>query len=104
MMKSMAGNHGIRDWRRVTALALALYAVFLVTAQFEHHDLACHLKTPQHCASCASSLPSSDPHALVPFDTCNLADAGRLVVFQSLSEGALFAIQSSGRSPPPSAL
>ena len=96
----MIGRHGIRRWRRHTALAFALYAVFLVTTQFEHHDLACHLKTPQHCTSCASNPISSDPHALVSSVTCSLADAGRLVVLQSFSEGALLAIQSSGRSPP----
>lgn len=98
----MTGGFGIRRWRRFTALAFALYAVFLVSAQFEHHDLLCHLKTPQHCTSCASSPLSADPHALVSLDTCHLADAGRLVVFQRLSEGALLAIQLSGRSPPPS--
>jgi hypothetical protein len=96
----MTGGFGIRPWRRFTAIAFALYAVFLVSAQFEHHDLLCHLRTPQHCTSCASSPLSSDPHALTPLDINRLADAGRLVVFQRLSEGALLAIRSSGRSPP----
>ena len=91
---------GSRQGQRLTALAFALYAVILVTAQFEHHDFACHLKTPQHCTSCASSPPGSDPDALASSATSNLQDAGRLVVFHALSEGALLATPSSGRSPP----
>ncbi len=81
-------------------MAFVLYAVFLVTAQFEHHDFACHLKTPQHCGACVSSPLSSDPHALVSSTASGLSDSGRLVVFHRLSEGALLPTRSSGRSPP----
>src|SRR4051812_10636690 len=94
------GRYGVRRWRRFAALAFALYAIFLVTVQFEHHDLLCHLKTPQHCTSCASSPLSSDPHAPVSVGLCCLADAGRAMPVQGLSEGALLAARSSGRSPP----
>jgi hypothetical protein len=93
-------NHGDGRWRRAAALAVALYAVFLVTAPFEHHDLACHLKTPFHCTSCASSPLSVDPHAPVVPDGSRLADAGRAILVQVLSESALLSTQSSGRSPP----
>ena len=37
-------------------LGVAIYALFLVTAPFEHHDLLCHLKTPSHCTACTSSV------------------------------------------------
>ena len=50
--------------RRLALAGLAIYAVFLVASPFEHHDLLCHLKTPQHCTSCASSQLGSDPHSL----------------------------------------
>jgi hypothetical protein len=96
----MAGTQGVRRWRRFAAIALALYGVFLVTAQFEHHDLACHLKTPLHCTSCASSPLSVNTHVTAsPGGTC-LADAGGATASQALSEGVLLTSPSSGRSPP----
>lgn len=96
----MVTHSGIRRWRRFSALAFALYAIFLVTAEFEHHDLACHLKTPQHCTSCNFSPLSSAPKSSVAFAAHRLADAGRTECVQVLSEGALLAAARSGRSPP----
>jgi hypothetical protein len=96
----MAGTAGVRCWRRFAALAIVLYCVFLVTAQFEHHDLACHLKTPLHCMSCASSPLSVNPRTPLAPDACRLTDAGRAVFSQPLSESVLLATHSSGRSPP----
>jgi len=87
-------------WRRLAVAAVALYAVFLATAPFEHHDLLCHLKTPQHCTSCASSPLSVNPHTPDGLDTVRFADAGRALVADALSEGALLVTPSSGRSPP----
>jgi hypothetical protein len=85
---------------RTAALIAALYAVFLVTVPFEHHDLACHLKTPLHCTSCASSPLSVGSHAPFTPDSSRLADAGRAIACHFLSESALLAPASSGRSPP----
>jgi hypothetical protein len=96
----MLGGNGLRRSRRFTAMAFALYAVFLVTAEFEHHDLACHFKTPQHCTSCASSPLSATPHAAVSPDSHRLADVGRAVSFQRLLHGAMLTAHASGRSPP----
>jgi hypothetical protein len=87
-------------WRRLTVAAVALYAVVLATAPFEHHDLLCHLKTPQHCTSCAASPLSVNPHTAPGLDTVRFADAGRALIVATLSEGALLATSSSGRSPP----
>ena len=94
----MAGTNLVR--RHGIALAVALYAAFLVVAPFEHHDLACHLKTPQHCTSCASSPLGSDPHALSVPDTSKLADAGRAVFVDVSVEDTILSIRSGGRSPP----
>jgi hypothetical protein len=93
-------EHGIRRWRRFAKLAVAVYTLFLLTAQFEHHDLACHLKTPLHCTSCASSLLGADPHSLPITETCRLADAGASVTVQLLLEGVLLTTSTTGRSPP----
>jgi hypothetical protein len=89
-----------RRWRAPAVVGVAIYAVFLVTAQFEHHDLLCHIKTPQHCTSCVSSPLSADPAAPAPFASCQLADAGSAFAFQPLVRGILLAVESTGRSPP----
>ena len=92
----------LRDprWRTRTLIGVALYAGFLLVAQFEHHDLACHLKTPQHCSSCASSLLGSDPHTAATFGEFQLADAGRAVAFLPLPADTLLVVGTTGRSPP----
>jgi hypothetical protein len=87
-------------WRRFAAVAVVVYSVFLATAEFEHHDIACHFKTPFHCTSCVSSPLSVDAHAPAVLDASRFADAGRAIALQVLSEDALLALDSSGRSPP----
>ena len=84
-----------------TIVGLALYAAVLISSPFEHHDLICHLKTPQHCMSCASSQLGSDPHPLPIPGASRLTDVGSATIFEQLAEGALLAAASTGRSPPP---
>src|SRR5882672_8077706 len=66
-------------WRRLAMTGLALYAIFLLTSQFEHHDLLCELKTPLHCTACTSSVVGSDPTAPAALGAWQLADAGSAV-------------------------
>jgi len=96
----MLDGKRLPQWRRFAAVAVVIYSVFLATAEFEHHDLACHFKTPFHCTSCASSPLSVNSHAPAIPDASRLADAGRAIATQLLGEGALLALDSSGRSPP----
>jgi hypothetical protein len=96
----MTTSLGDRRWRRVAALGVALYALFLVTAPFSHHDLACHLKTPEHCTACASSTLASGPRASVVPEISHLAEAGRPATLEMQVHSALLAPRSSGRSPP----
>jgi hypothetical protein len=86
--------------RRLVLAGLALFATVLVLSPFEHHDLVCHLKTPQHCTSCSSSQLGSDVAPLVAPGASRLADAGAAAAFEELVEGALLAVRSTGRSPP----
>jgi hypothetical protein len=81
-------------------LALALFAVVLATEQLEHHDIVCHLKTPQHCSACASSPVGSDPGTTSAFNQLPLADAGGAVLETRQLTGAVLPARSSGRSPP----
>ena len=91
---------GDRCRRFQTVVGAAVYALFLIIAPFEHHDLACHLKTPQHCTSCSFSLVGSDPDAPAIIGESDLADAGRAVAIQVLADGVLLPVRSTGRSPP----
>jgi len=90
-------------WRRLAMAGLALYAIFLVTSQFEHHDLLCELKTPLHCTACTSSVVGSDPATPAILGAWTLTDLGRAVAVDVTTTGALLALDTTGRSPPVSA-
>jgi hypothetical protein len=84
-------------------IGVAIYAVFLVTAPFEHHDLLCHLKTPTHCTACTSSVVGAGPNAPVAVDAAALHDAGRALAADVRTRDVLLVAQSTGRSPPAAA-
>jgi len=96
----MLGRAGDRAWRSLRIIGVAVYALFLITAPFEHHDLSCELKTPQHCTSCASSQLGADPYTPAIFSSWRLADAGRALTFVVASAGVLLQVKTTGRSPP----
>ena len=87
--------------RLLARVGAAIYAVFLVTAPFEHHDLPCELKTPLHCTACTASVLGSDPQAPAGIGEAILADAGSAIAFQAVTDGVLLVVRSTGRSPPP---
>ncbi len=97
---NMLGRAGDRSWRSLRLIGVALYALFLVTAPFEHHDLNCELKTPQHCTSCTSSQLGADPQQPAIFGRWRLADAGSAFAFVAASAGVLLPVKTTGRSPP----
>ena len=86
--------------RRLSIAGVAMYALFLIASPFEHHDLQCELKTPQHCTSCTSSQLSSNPQTVLNPGDGHLPDAGRAFAIQLLGEDTLLAVRSTGRSPP----
>jgi len=89
--------------RRAGALNLigiGIYMLVLLTSPFEHHDLVCHIKTPQHCMSCSASVLGSDPHADAAVAPGQLDDAGSAVASLALPESTLVAVRLPGRSPP----
>jgi hypothetical protein len=87
-------------WRFLAFAGVALYACFLLIAPFEHHDITCEIKTPQHCTSCNSSLVGSDPETPVLLGAWSLGDAGRAGTLQVIANGVLLPVRSTGRSPP----
>ncbi len=96
----MSGWLRDRRWRRLVFVGVTLYAVFLITAPVEHHDLACHIKMSFHCTACASSHLGIDPHTPALPGSWSLADAGRPVALELQAIGILLANDSTGRSPP----
>jgi hypothetical protein len=96
----MRDSVGHRRWRVLTFVGGTLYALFLIVAPYEHHDLVCHLKTPLHCTSCSSSLVGADPHTPALVGAWDLADAGRAVAVQPIADSVLLPVRSTGRSPP----
>ena len=97
MLRSTLGD---RQWLRLALVGIALHLIFLLAGPFEHHDLLCHLKTPLHCTSCASSQVGSDPHTPVVLAACQLADVGRALAFLVDAESTLLPVRTTGRSPP----
>ena len=89
--------HG-RRW--LTLVAALFYGLVLTASAFEHHDLLCHLKNPQHCTACTASQLGADPPALAVVLTSYLNDAGRAIAVHADAAGALLPARSTGRSPP----
>jgi hypothetical protein len=96
----MGTPSGRRRSRLHAVVGVAIYALFLVTAPFEHHDLVCHLKTPTHCTACTSSVLGAAPHTPAVVSGSDLADAGGALAFDVASNSFLLTVRSTGRSPP----
>jgi hypothetical protein len=92
-----------RRIRRFALLGVALHTLLVAAAPYEHHDLICHLKTPQHCTSCTSSPVGSNTETPTTPGAAMLREAGCAAAFDPISESALLAVRNSGRSPPASA-
>jgi hypothetical protein len=88
--------------RTLKWIGVALYAAVLVLAPFTHHDIACHLKNPQHCTACSSAQASIDPATLTSPAIAHLTDVGWAVSSYCSTENILLSAGSTGRSPPAS--
>lgn len=89
-----------RPPRILPFVGVAIYALFLVAVPFEHDDLSCELKTPQHCIACRASLVGSHPDAPAALDASYLTDAGKAVSVLLLCDSVVLPARSTGRSPP----
>jgi hypothetical protein len=92
-----------RRVRRFALLGVVLHTLLVAAAPFEHHDLICHLKTPQHCTSCTSSPVGSSAETHSTPGAAVLSDAGSAAASDPISDSALLVESNSGRSPPVSA-
>ena len=86
------------SWRAIAWLAI--YVLFLCATPFEHHDLSCELKTPQHCIACTSTIVSSYPDVGIAVGLCALVETGRAIAPDVRRESLLLGVRTPGRSPP----
>jgi hypothetical protein len=97
---TVIGHRGRHRALRSVSIQAAIYIAILLAAPFEHHDLACHLKTPFHCTACVSSAIGLETSTTTLARTVHLADAGGVVTYQPPAYGTLLPVRSTGRSPP----
>jgi hypothetical protein len=93
-------TRAVRRPHRLALAAAVLYAAVLLVAGFEHHDLSCELKTPQHCVACVSTAVSADRPSLSADPGPRLADAGAAILVDIRAQSVLLGVNSTGRSPP----
>ena len=98
LMMCRLGRTGGR--RSLTIVATLFYVLVLAVSSFEHHDLVCHLKSPQHCTACTASQLGADPPAPATDATSSFNDAGRAMAMHGDAIGILLTARSTGRSPP----
>jgi hypothetical protein len=84
----------------LTVAATLFYLLVLAASAFEHHDLVCHLRNPQHCTACTASQLGADPPALDVDAASCLKDAGGAMGVHRDAVCALLTARSTGRSPP----
>ena len=77
-----------------------MYALVVLASAFEHHDLLCHLRNPDHCTACSVAQLGSDPQTPAAPRAAELPDAGQALTLHVLVRGTLLTVRSSGRSPP----
>ena len=89
--------------RATGSLAKVLLTIYIVGAALlplSHHDVVCHIKSPNHCTTCLTSLSGeATPHS-ASLDVWAMADAGRAA---PIERGALRSAHFSsptGRAPP----
>ena len=85
----MQGRLSGRGSRLLALAGLVVYSLFLVTVQFEHHDLICHAKHPAHCPACSSSVLGADPDAPTTLGVATLPEVGRAVILHTTPDSAL---------------
>jgi hypothetical protein len=86
--------------RSAWLVATLFYLLVLAASAFEHHDLLCHLRNPQHCTACTASQLGADPPAVAAAAASALNDAGSAIAMHADATGAVLVARSTGRSPP----
>lgn len=88
--------------RHHVLLGLVFYGFVLIGTTFEHHDLACHQKSPTHCSSCvANQMASRVETGGVP-QSLQVPASARLDAPAVTEHETLLPARLTGRSPPPS--
>ena len=84
----------------ILRFVLAAYCVALAAMPFAHHDLACHLKSSTHCATCHVGTSADPGGTQPPLAAADFYDAGRVDEHTSTLAGSFAFSPSAGRAPP----
>jgi hypothetical protein len=92
-----------RDGARLGLILKAVLAAYVLAAALlplGHHDIACHLKSSNHCVTCvvgsSGEIAAHDASLVATaFEDSGRADLNARAYLQSVALGA-----TSGRSPP----
>jgi cytochrome c2 len=79
---------------------VAAYVLALAAMPFAHHDLACHLKSNTHCATCHVGTSADAGGADPALSAIVLVEAGRAEEPSYSLVVASAVLPSAGRSPP----
>ena len=97
----MAVTREPRPLERLTLwLGMSLYVLFLAVSPLLHHDLECHVKTPNHCGACLASPLGMVAALGTQLDATHLNDAGGVKTVLPRGFEPTFAVVAPGRSPP----
>jgi hypothetical protein len=99
MSASVSGRPARRQATMLVG-AVLLYGLAALAGAFQHHDLACHVKSNTHCTSCTLSLAASDAVTGGVARTPSLGNAGRLARSHFRARSQRVSSRVSDRSPP----
>lgn len=99
-MRPWPGGGRTRRFGRGRALVVALYCFIVLFGGFFHHDLACHLKSPTHCTTCAFSLSSAGVPTVGGMHAVILQKAGPSFRELQVPRLAAVVVRINDRSPP----
>ena len=88
---------------RLTAwlpLVLACYTGVLLLSAAQHHDLACHVKSPGHCDACTANPPASSTEVRSSVADGGLPEAGGVTAIRHEAPDLALSTDAGGRSPP----
>jgi len=79
---------------------LFLYLLVLVASPVFHHDIDCHIKTPDHCPACGVH-PAAPPAAIAAV-LCGgvLPEAGEITSIYDPGAPSVVRVEIPGRAPP----
>jgi hypothetical protein len=84
-------------------LAKALLTIYIASAALlplSHHDIVCHLKSPNHCTTCLTTGSGEAAPDAASLDVWTMADVGRATTIERDPVQSAYVSSACGRAPP----